>query len=65
MAVSPESLLRLLSDGRRNGLPLIPYYWHDPARQPWQLALSARILAEVDGEAADVIVPARHSRRAC
>jgi hypothetical protein len=62
MAVSAVLLLRLVANGRSNGLPIIPYE-RDGARQPWQLALSARILAEVGGqEDADVIQPWRHSR---
>jgi hypothetical protein len=59
---SPELLLRMVADGRRNGLLIVPYEYRGE-RQPWQVALRDRILAEVAGqEAADVVVPGRHSR---
>jgi hypothetical protein len=58
---SPELLLRMVADGRRNGLLIVPYEYRGE-RQPWQVALRDRILAEVGDEVPDVVVPGRHSR---
>jgi hypothetical protein len=64
MAATAVGLLRRVSQGALNGLPLIEYHWRGD-RQPWQIRLRDKILAEVadDGEASDVILPQRHSRR--
>jgi hypothetical protein len=64
MAVTAELLLRRVTQGALNGLPLIGYHWRGD-RQPWQVRLRDKILAEVaaDGEVPDVVLPQRQSRR--
>jgi hypothetical protein len=62
VGMSAELLLRRVFQGALNGMTILPYEYRGE-RQPWQVALRDRILAEVAGqEAPDVVVPGRHSR---